>query len=147
MERNGIDVLTGNAPVQAGPGFRPTRLHPILILRQNINLKAIDHIDGRPAVRQLTTRRLTEIVTHEAWRGPGTVEIRPNAQLPVFCLPVIENAGRIFSGALTLRWLLGKSFMTISRDKHMSTRVVVTDCSFPDVVQERQAAESAGRKL
>ena len=27
---------------------------------------------------------------HEVWRGPGTVELRPNAQAPVHLLPVLE---------------------------------------------------------
>ncbi|MCY4005213.1 MAG: acetoacetate decarboxylase [Rhodobacteraceae bacterium] len=89
VERNGIDVLTGTLPYKQVP-VSANATAPYFDFATNINLKAIDHIDGRPAVRQLTTRRLTEIVTHEAWRGPGTVEIRPNAQLPVFCLPVIE---------------------------------------------------------
>ena len=31
-----------------------------------------------------------EVVVHECWTGPCTVELRPNAQQPVFGLPVIE---------------------------------------------------------
>ena len=27
---------------------------------------------------------------HECWRGPATVELRPNPQAPVFRLPVVE---------------------------------------------------------
>jgi acetoacetate decarboxylase len=27
---------------------------------------------------------------HECWRGPGTVELRANAQAPVWRLPVLE---------------------------------------------------------
>jgi acetoacetate decarboxylase len=30
------------------------------------------------------------VTVHEAWEGPCTVELRPNAQLPVFRLPVLE---------------------------------------------------------
>ena len=56
----------------------------------NLNLKVIDHIDGRPAIRQLTSRRLAEVVVHECWTGPCTVELRANAQAPVFRLPVLE---------------------------------------------------------
>lgn len=56
----------------------------------NLNLKAIDHIDGSPAIRQLTSRRLTDVTVHECWQGACTVEVRANAQLPVCRLPVVE---------------------------------------------------------
>jgi acetoacetate decarboxylase len=62
----------------------------------NLNLKAVDHIDGRAAIRQVTSRRLAEVVVHECWRGPGTVELRANAQLPVYRLPVIEPLEAFF---------------------------------------------------
>ena len=58
--------------------------------RTNLNLKAIDHIDGRPAIRQLTSRRLSEMRVLECWSGPCTVELRPNAQAPLHRLPVLE---------------------------------------------------------
>jgi acetoacetate decarboxylase len=57
---------------------------------ENINLKAVDHIDGSPAIRQLTARRLVDVVAHECWGGPCTVELRPNAQAPVYRLRVLE---------------------------------------------------------
>lgn len=89
VERNGIDVVTATAP------YRQRRigaegLKPHFDFATNLNLKAIDHIDGRPAIRQVTSRRLANLTLHEAWVGPGTVELRPNAQLPVFRLPVVE---------------------------------------------------------
>jgi acetoacetate decarboxylase len=56
----------------------------------NLNLKAVDHIDGRPAIRQLTSRRPGDLTVHECWGGPCTVELRPNAQAPVYKLPVRE---------------------------------------------------------
>jgi len=27
---------------------------------------------------------------HEVWLGPGTVEVRPNAQAPIHLLPVLD---------------------------------------------------------
>jgi acetoacetate decarboxylase len=45
---------------------------------ENINFKAVDHIDGAPAIRQLTARRLADVSLHECWSGPCTVELRPN---------------------------------------------------------------------
>jgi acetoacetate decarboxylase len=62
----------------------------------NLNLKAINQIDGSPAIRQITSRKLTELTIHECWRGPATVELRPNAQAPVFRLPVVEPLEAFF---------------------------------------------------
>jgi acetoacetate decarboxylase len=95
VERNGIDVLTGTLPYKqraVGAGA----LAPHFDFATNLNLKAADHIDGRPAIRQITARRLAEVTVHEAWTGPCTVELRPNAQLPVFRLPVIEPLAGFF---------------------------------------------------
>jgi len=52
--------------------------------RTNLNLKAVPAVDGSgAAVRQVTAREFEDVVVHEVWRGPGTVELRPNAQAPV----------------------------------------------------------------
>jgi len=89
VERNGIDVITGTLPYKQRR-VAPEALAPYFDFGTNLNLKAVDHIDGRPAIRQITSRRLAEVTVHEAWEGPCTVELRPNAQLPVFRLPVLE---------------------------------------------------------
>lgn len=89
VERNGIDVITGTL-VYKQKACDASALKPYFDFATNLNLKSIDHIDGRPAIRQLTSRRLAEVTVHEAWEGACTVELRPNAQLPVFRLPVIE---------------------------------------------------------
>jgi acetoacetate decarboxylase len=89
VERNGIDVLTGTLAYKQRAAD-PARLKPFFDFATNLNLKAVDHIDGRPAIRQLTSRRLAEVTVHECWEGPCTVELRPNAQLPVHRLPVVE---------------------------------------------------------
>lgn len=89
IERNGIDVVIGTMAYKQRP-CDPAAMKPWFDFTTNLNLKAIDHIDGRPAIRQITSRRLAEVVVHECWEGPCTVELRPNAQLPVFRLPVIE---------------------------------------------------------
>ena len=87
VERNEIDVLTGT---MAYKQHRITAddLAPHFDFTTNMNLKAVDHIDGQPAIRQLTSRKLADLRVHEAWSGPCTVELRPNAQLPVCRLPV-----------------------------------------------------------
>jgi acetoacetate decarboxylase len=89
VARNGIDVITGTMAYKQRP-CDPSRMKPWFDFATNINLKAVDHIDGRPAIRQLTSRRLAEVTVHECWEGACTVELRPNAQLPVFRLPVVE---------------------------------------------------------
>lgn len=89
VERNGIDVLTGTLPFKQR-ACDPAAMRPHFDFALNLNLKALDHIDGRPAIRQITARRLSEVAVHECWRGPCTVELRPNAQLPLFRLPVWE---------------------------------------------------------
>ncbi|MCX7889336.1 MAG: acetoacetate decarboxylase [Rhodobacteraceae bacterium] len=95
MERNGIDVLTGTMPYKqrrAAIG----ELAAVFDFATNINLKAVDHIDGSPAIRQLTARSLSDVAVSECWRGPCTVELRPNAQAPLHRLPVRAEADGFF---------------------------------------------------
>lgn len=89
LERNGIDVLTGTMPYKQ-TSAQITELSEIFPFATNLNLKAIDHIDGTPAIRQLTSRQLADVQVTECWRGPCTVELRPNAQAPLHRLPVLE---------------------------------------------------------
>ena len=72
---------------QRGEISEPSALFPFAV---NFNLKAIDHIDGSPAIRQLTSRQLAELRMEDCWRGPCTVEPRPNAQAPLHRHPVRE---------------------------------------------------------
>lgn len=102
VERNGIDVITATLPYKQRPASADD-LKPHFDFATNLNLKAVDHIDGRPAIRQLTSRQLADVTVFEAWRGPCTVELRANAQLPVFRLPVIEPLeGFFWRGEFTL---------------------------------------------
>lgn len=89
VSRNGIDILTGTLPYKQRRDD-VQRLAAHFDFAMNMNLKALDQIDGRPAIRQITGRRLAEVSVHECWSGPCTVELRPNAQAPVFRLPVVE---------------------------------------------------------
>ncbi len=87
VERNGIDVIDATLPnKQKVKG----NLKPYFNLAINLNLKALNHIDGTPVIRQLTSRKLADVMVREAWKGPCTVEFRANAQLPVFRPPVVE---------------------------------------------------------
>lgn len=89
VERNGIDIITATLPYKQRPAD-PKAMSAHFDFATNLNLKAIDHIDGRPAIRQLTSRKLSDVTVHECWSGPCTVELRPNAQAPVHRLPVRE---------------------------------------------------------
>ncbi|WP_421726213.1 acetoacetate decarboxylase [Bauldia sp.] len=89
VTRNDIAVITGTMAYK----HRRDTLDSLTAhfdFAENVNLKAVDQIDGRPAVRQLTARRLSDVVVHECWSGPCTVELRPNAQAPVHRLPVVD---------------------------------------------------------
>lgn len=87
--RNGIDVVTATTPAKQQPGNLADLL-ALVPFKTNLNYKYVQHITGEAAIRQLTARELTDVVIHECWRGPATVEIRPNAQFPVHLLPVRE---------------------------------------------------------
>jgi acetoacetate decarboxylase len=53
----------------------------------NVNLRVRQEEEGVVS-RELVTRRFADIVEHEAGTGPATLELRPNAQLPVYLLAV-----------------------------------------------------------
>ncbi len=93
--RNEISILTGTLPYKQRP-VDPAALRRHFDFTENINYKVIPHIDGNPAIRQLTARRLGELTIHECWTGPCTVELRPNAQAPVWMLPVVEPLDGFF---------------------------------------------------
>ncbi len=95
LSRNGIDVVTGTMPFKQERA-ELSELQALFPFATNINLKAVDHIDGSPAIRQLTSRTLADVRVHECWRGPCTVELRPNAQAPVHRLPVREMGTGFF---------------------------------------------------
>lgn len=88
LSRNGIDVITATMPYKQEEATADDL--DALGFRTNINLKQIPGVDGGVAVRELTAREFDDLVVHEVWRGPGTVELRPNAQAPVHLLPVVE---------------------------------------------------------
>jgi acetoacetate decarboxylase len=90
VTRNGITVFTGTLPYKAQRATLDDVRRRVDLVT-NINLKIIPHIDGRTAVRQLTARDLTDVDVVECWTGPGTAEIRPSAQAPMYRLPVLEH--------------------------------------------------------
>ena len=96
VSRNGIEIITGTMPYKQHSAEAGAALSKYFDITINMNLKALDHIDNRPAVRQITSRQLSNIAVHECWTGPCTVELRPNAQAPVFRLPVVEHLDGVY---------------------------------------------------
>jgi acetoacetate decarboxylase len=90
VTRNDITIVTATMPYKQVAGT-PEDLEKHASFRTNINLKVVPDVDGSGmAVRELTARTLADVVVHEVWRGRGTLELRPNAQVPVHLLPVRE---------------------------------------------------------
>src|SRR5690606_2648889 len=84
--RNGIDIATVTTAYKQQPADI-AELQALVPFATNLNYKVVPHITGEPAVRQITARELTDVVVHECWRGPATVELRPHAQFPLHLLP------------------------------------------------------------
>jgi acetoacetate decarboxylase len=89
VSRNGICVATATMcwKQRPGSGGELDRLVPGADL--NVNLRIRQEEEGIVS-RELVTRRLHDVVEHEAWSGPATLELRPNAQLPAHLLAVGE---------------------------------------------------------
>ena len=89
VSRNGIQIATATMcwKQRAGSGGELERLVPGAGL--NVNLRIRQEEEGIVS-RELVTRRLADVVEHEAWCGHATLELRPNAQLPAYLLAVSE---------------------------------------------------------
>lgn len=89
VRRNGIDVITATMPYKQRQAGRAEL--DALGFGTNINVKSIPSVDGNGhAVWELTAREFADVEIHELWGGPGTVELRPNAQAPAHLLPCVE---------------------------------------------------------
>jgi acetoacetate decarboxylase len=102
VRRNGIDVFVGTLPYKARPASL-TDVRQRIDFVTNINLKLIPQIDGSPGIRQLTARDLTDIEVTGCWTGPSTSSVQPNAQAPLYRLPVLEHLeGFLWTGDFSL---------------------------------------------
>jgi acetoacetate decarboxylase len=86
VERNGIEVITATAPYKQTPMADGALDALVPGGAVNVNLRVLP--DGDGLRRELVVRTLADVVVREAWQSRATVEIRPNAQLPVHLLPV-----------------------------------------------------------
>jgi acetoacetate decarboxylase len=89
VARNGIDVATATMcwKQRRADGTELAALVPGAEL--NVNLRIRQEEEGVVS-RELVTRRFADVQEHEAWLGPATLELRPNAQLPVYLLAARE---------------------------------------------------------
>ncbi|MEX2534583.1 MAG: acetoacetate decarboxylase [Trueperaceae bacterium] len=85
--RNGIEVAAATT-VYKQRAAQIGELTDLVPFTTNLNYKFIPGADGEAVVSQLTARSFQDVLVHECWRGPGTVEIRANAQFPLHLLPV-----------------------------------------------------------
>ena len=130
VTRNGIDVITGTLPYKQRRDTLDSA-SSLMDFSTNINLKAVDHIDGRPAIRQLTSRRLGDLTVHECWGGQCTVELRPNAQAP--CTSFLSRrCSAASTGARTSRWCRDACSTTIwSRPQKARSRATMIRRAWP----------------
>jgi acetoacetate decarboxylase len=89
IARNGIEVATATMCWKQEPSASAELERLVPGSGLNVNLRVRQEEAGRVS-RELVARSFADVVEHEAWTGPGTLELRPNAQLPVHRLAVGE---------------------------------------------------------
>ena len=87
VARNGIDVITATTPYKQTPSDLTALDRLVPGGATNVNLRILP-LDGPDYRRELVVRSFTDVVLHEAWESHATIELRPNAQVPVYLLPV-----------------------------------------------------------
>jgi acetoacetate decarboxylase len=114
VARNGIELLTATMAYKQRPST-PEALAE-LQFGTNINLKVIPAVGGPDdALRELTARDFTDVEFHGVWEGDATVEARPNAQVPVHLLPVLE-VQRAFHWFADFTAVYGRVLETLTAD-------------------------------
>jgi acetoacetate decarboxylase len=89
VARNGIDILTATICFKQAPAPADALESVVAGSALNVNLRVLP--DGEGSFdRALLARRFEDVVVHGSWTGPATVELRPNAQVPVHLLPAGE---------------------------------------------------------
>jgi acetoacetate decarboxylase len=87
--RNGIDVATVTMCWKQRPAVGDPLESLVPGAARNVNLRVVpDGVGGFR--RELIARTFEDVTCHEAWVGPATLELRPNAQVPVHRLAVAE---------------------------------------------------------
>jgi acetoacetate decarboxylase len=86
VTRNGIDVITATMCWKQQAATDDALLELVPGAGTNVNLRVLP--SGDELVRELVVRTFEDVETHECWAGPATIELRPNAQVPVHRLAV-----------------------------------------------------------
>ena len=89
VARNGIEIATATMCWKQTPSSGGELERLVAGSGVNVNLR-LRQEEGDTFSRELVARDFTDVVEHEAWTGPGTLELRANAQAPVYLLPVRE---------------------------------------------------------
>jgi acetoacetate decarboxylase len=89
VRRNGIDIATATMAYKQQRADDDALEKLVRGSSTNVNLR-ITPEDAGAFRRELITRDFADVVVHESWQGPATLELRPNAQAPVHLLPVRE---------------------------------------------------------
>jgi acetoacetate decarboxylase len=89
VARNGIDVATATMAYKQRPAAPGALAQHVPGGDTNVNLRVLPE-DGDALRRELVVRTFADVAIHEEWAGDGTLELRPNAQLPVHRLAVRE---------------------------------------------------------
>jgi acetoacetate decarboxylase len=89
VARNGIDIATATMCWKQTPSSSQELDHLVPGSGLNVNLR-VRQEEGDTVSRELVARSFSDVVEHEAWTGPGTLELRPNAQVPIHRLAVQE---------------------------------------------------------
>ncbi|MFI5049757.1 MAG: acetoacetate decarboxylase [Gaiellales bacterium] len=89
VARNGIEIATATMCWKQTPSSGGELERLVAGSGVNVNLR-LRQEEGDTFSRELVARDFADVVEHEAWTGPGTLELRANAQAPVHLLPVRE---------------------------------------------------------
>ena len=89
VARNAIEIATATMCWKQTPASGGELEALVAGSGVNVNLR-LRQEEGGTFSRELVARDFTDVVEHEAWTGPGTLELRANAQAPVYLLPVRE---------------------------------------------------------
>ncbi|MFO0996748.1 MAG: acetoacetate decarboxylase [Alphaproteobacteria bacterium] len=82
---------------------RDPRKTTAALSKTQVNLKLIPGADGKPAIAQLVSYRMTDIKVKGSWMGPARLHLIPHVNAPVADLPVHRVLGaRHFIADLTL---------------------------------------------
>jgi acetoacetate decarboxylase len=89
VERNGIEIAVATMTYKQRPA-EPGALEALVPgAGLNVNLRVVPDGEGGYR-RELLGREFQDVAVREAWTGPATLELRPNAQAPVHLLPVSD---------------------------------------------------------